>query len=86
MQLIESEIKACKEKDYALEFDILSESEIKELNLLNKGSNGKKTKQIRNVERTTEELIELINKGEFNPADIPQLRDLVELLRMRQGE
>lgn len=86
MQLIESEIEACKEKDYALEFDILAESEIRELNLLNRGTIGKKTKQIKNVERTTEELIELLNKGEFNPADIPQLSDLAELLRMRQGE
>lgn len=49
MELIEKEIIECKNRNYALEFDIMSEEEIRELNLLNKGNLEKKNKQIKMV-------------------------------------
>lgn len=86
MELIEKEIIECKKRNYALEFDIMSEEEIRELNLLNKGNLEQKNKQIKSGERATDELIKLLKEGGIRTEDIPQLNDLVELLNLKQGE
>ena len=81
MEQIEQEISKCIEKDYALEINIPSEQEIKALNLLNRENANKVEKVTKNVERTTEELIKLLKLGEVEIDQIPQLRDLAQLLK-----
>lgn len=81
MEQIEQEISKCIKKDYALEINIPSEQEIKALNLLNRENANKVEKVTKNVERTTEELIKLLKLGEVEIDQIPQLRDLAQLLK-----
>lgn len=81
MEQIEQEINKCIKKDYALEINIPSEQEIKALNLLNRENANKVEKVTKNVERTTEELIKLLKSGEVEIDQIPQLRDLAQLLK-----
>lgn len=81
MEQIEQEINKCIKKDYALEINIPSEQEIKVLNLLNRENANKVEKVTKNVERTTEELIKLLKSGEVEIDQIPQLRDLAQLLK-----
>lgn len=51
MDLIEQEIMRCKNNGFTLEFDIPSEKEIRELNLLNRGNINKRVKQIKTGEK-----------------------------------
>lgn len=86
MDLIEAEINKCKDKGYVLEIDIPSKSEIERLNLLNKGTSVKEQQKVRNVEKTADQLIKMLKSGEIETQNIPQLNDLVELLKQRKGE
>ncbi len=84
MDLIEAEIKECREKVYALEIDIPSKEEIAKLNLLNKGA--KEQRQVKSLEKAAEDLIKLLKSGEISGVeDIHQLNDLTELLKELKG-
>lgn len=86
MDLIEAEINKCKSNNYILEFDVPSEKEIRELNLLNKGNSKQRGNQILSGEKATDDLIQLLRQGEFNLSDIPNLQDLYEVLKGISGE
>ena len=84
MEQIRQEIRECINNDYALEIDIPSEDEIKELNLLNRENSEKLGKITKNVEKTTEELIKLLKSETVDIDDIPQLQDLAKLLKNKR--
>lgn len=86
MDLIEQEIMRCKNNGFTLEFDIPSEKEIRELNLLNRGNINKRVKQIKTGEKATDELIQLLKRGEIDSSDIPNLQDLHDVLKDIMGE
>lgn len=84
MDLVETEINKCRKNEYVLEINIPSKPEIEHLNLLNRGK--KEQQQVKNVEKTADQLIKMLKSGEIEMEDIPQLNDLAELLKQRKGE
>lgn len=84
MDLVEAEINKCRKNEYVLEINIPSKPEIEQLNLLNRGK--KEQQQVKNVEKTADQLIKMLKSGEIEIEGIPQLNDLAELLKRRKGE
>lgn len=86
MDLIVEEINKCRSNNFTLEFYIPPEKEIRELNLLNKGTSQKLGRQIQDGERATEDLIRLLQQGDVNISDIPILQDLYNVIKEKKGD
>lgn len=80
MERLKDEVQRCIDNDFALEFDIPSKEEIKELNLLNKSNDQKTRKQLKQVEKITNDLMELLKNSDINNEDIPELQNLIKII------
>lgn len=86
MDEIKNEINKCVAKDYCLEINIPTEDEIEKINLLNRDISKETKKTISTAEKSTVELIDMIKNGIISIDDIPQLKDLANLLDKKVGD
>ncbi|KYG59880.1 ATP-binding domain-containing protein [Planococcus maritimus] len=77
---LSSEIQRCVDMNYTLAINIPTREEINKINLLNRDASEEEKRRITKVERATDQLIAMIQSGEINIDDIPQLKDLAHLV------
>lgn len=83
MERIKREIEVCQKNDYALKIQIPKKEEIKALNLLNKGNSNSEQK-IKQVENATTALIDALRESKVDASNIPQISDLLDLIKKRE--
>ena len=73
------EIEAFVDKDYALDFKIPTKQEMKRLRTINRDRNAFDIKKIEEAQKGIRVLLELVNKGEIDASQIPELSSLMEI-------
>lgn len=76
--LIEEVNKFIK-KEYVLDFKIPTQSEMKRLRTINKERTASDTKKIEEAQKGVRTLLDLVNKGEIDASQIPELSSLMKL-------
>lgn len=86
MRNLKREIEACVQNDYILDFKIPNKEEIEKINLLNKMSTTDEKNKVSDVEKATENLLDMLKDGQISMDAIPQLKDLLNVLDKKEEE
>ena len=71
MEKLQAEYEKCKEADFVLKFIYPTEPERQEMNLINRDRSSQEKNKIQNATREAEKLVNLFQKGEIRPEDLP---------------
>lgn len=77
MDIIENEIKKCTDNSYALEFNIPTEKELDQLNLIHRDRTERELKDIKSASEMAKMLTELMAKGVIDSNVVPELDSLI---------
>lgn len=80
MEELIKEIEEFKKADYSLKFKIPTETEMRKLKTINKERSITETKKIEEAQKGVRLLIDLVNNGEIDASQIPELSSLMKLM------
>lgn len=86
IKTLENEINQCREKGYALEFRIPTDSELKKMNLIHRDRTEEEIRKIKNATKMAKDLSRLIKEGIIDVSAIPELSELVQNIDTKRDE
>lgn len=78
IKTLENEINQCREKGYALEFKLPTDSELKKMNLIHRDRTEQEIREMKNASKMAKDLSRLIKEGMIDVSAIPELSELVQ--------
>lgn len=80
MRLLEKEAKKCIDNDYALEFRIPTDDELKEINLIHRDRSERELRDAKKAAELSRQLLDLIQNKGIKPTEISEMSELSEVL------
>ncbi len=80
MEALSKEAYKCINNDYCLEFNILTDDQLKEINLIHRDKTEKEVENIKKATKLLQNLISMIQNGEVNTAEVPEFSSYLSKL------
>jgi len=86
MDIIKEEAQKCINNNYVLEFRVPTPEELEKMRLIHRDRTDEEKKKIRDAAKAIKNIIELIDKGELDFTDLPELNTLMNKINYKRNE